>query len=669
MPRRAFPHDPSDEPPRPAARPRPRAWWFWLGAVLAGAALHGPLLVPTPKPLSRAELGLVAAAERALRSGDADFDYGAFFLKAEGVAGTSFDDRWRHITASLVETVQPFGGTRLETGVSNLMLVLFRDAHLARYRREEAGLAGFLVDQNPGGNCEAQTKLLVASLRAAKLELPPGTELGVEVFQDHAQAVLVRRRDRVVWNLLTGEQEAAPRSDVYRPAVLLAAYLRGLGRVPPVGDSSLLLLRAPRPPHLTGVAQPAPSFYTSSALQLPPSRVRFADGLPPETTEVAFPLLRKEADARGTAPIDKDVTFREAFVSGNDPRLLFPIDRVDGAFGLVGTTLVFRKREDADRYQAAKTNDARRAFLLELAEKQLRAELGGRAVELPPLAELVALPPATLDGLLARLQRIEWLLGLTEQAVDRTQRSPMVISALELRVPELSRTTRSLRQFSEDAGNEPEAFFSRFGSLDVVRRRRLIGFFVPRLQSAHVRALASALAEPGRVAVSSRAEALPRPSSAPVPIAEMEIELLSDDASGPPAATSAAQVSPVPPVPPTKPPTAVVDPLAVAPTDVLEPLPVGAFLDLVLSGLFSSGSGEEAMPVLHRWDRVASETLVRTVGQAPRGDCEDTLLRLRHAVKRPFEETTERWPTHLADAEKKIQELCARPVVRVPGGR
>lgn len=649
-----------DRPHPPGAKGR--AWTLWLGLVVVGAALHVPLLIERERPLSRGELQLVEQAERVLRrGGDKGFDYGRFFVQAEGAAGTSIEHRWQSIAAAVKETAQPYGGPRLETGVSNLMLVLFRDAHLARYRREEAGLSGFLFDRNAGGNCEAQTKLLVAAMRASEMALPEGTELGVEVFQDHAQAVLVRRRDRTVWNLLTGVQEGAPRGEVYRPAILLSAYLRGLGRVPPIADSALLLLRAPRPPHLAGVAGPAPSFYTSSTLRLPASRVRFAEGMPPESTEVPFPLLRKESDANNAAAMDKDITFREAFVSGNDPRLLFPIDRVDGSFGLVGTTLVFRRREDADAYQAAKTPEARRAYLLDLAEKQLRQELAGEALELPPMPKLARLPLADLDKLLARLQRVEWLLGLTEQAVDRTQRSPMVTAALELRLPALSRTTRSLRQFSEDAGSEPEAFFGRLGSFDPVSRRRLIGFFVPRLQSAHVRALASALAEPGRVALSARQDAPPPNAPAPIVFTEMDVDLLpslapSSSAQPSPDARpgSAARSSDPPPSP-----KAPVDPFAVPPSDVVEPLPVPAFLDLVLSGLFSSGTGEEAMPVLRRWDRATSDTLVHVLMQ--RGaDCDDALARLRHSVIRPFEETKQRPPSHLVDAEKKIADHCAK---------
>lgn len=646
---------------RPAGA-RGRAWTLWLVLVVTGAALHVPLLIKRERPLSRTELALVDQAERVLRrGGDKGFDYGRFFVQAEGAAGTSIEQRWTTIAAAVKETAQPYGGPRLETGVSNLMLVLFRDAHLARYRREEAGISGFLVDRNAGGNCEAQTKLVVAAMRASEMPLPEGFELGIEVFQDHAQAVLVRRRDRTIWNLLTGVQEGAPRGEVYRPTILLSAYLRGLGRVPPVADSALLLLRAPRPPHLAGVAGPAPSFYTSSTLRLPASRVRFAEGMPPESTEVPFPLLRKEADANSVAATEKEITFREAFVSGNDPRLLFPIDRVEGSFGLVGTTLVFRRREDADAYLVAKTPEARRAFLLDLAEKQLRQELAGAVLELPSLPKLGQLAFGDLDKLLARLQRLEWLLSLTEQAVDRTQRSPMVTAALELRLPELSRTTRSLRQFSEDADREPEAFFGRLGAFDPASRRRLIAFFVPRLQSAHVRALAAALAEPGRVALSTRQDAAPGNAPPPTVFTEMDVDLL-------PSTASAASTEPSPSARPVggpgqkdAPPAAkpANDPFVVPPSDVVEPLPVPAFLDLVLSGLFSSGTGEEAMPVLRRWDRAASDTLVRLVGQ--RGtDCDDTLARLRHSVLRPFEEASQKPPAHLVDAEKKIADHCAK---------
>ena len=253
----------SEAPSKPGRAARAAA--FWALVLFVGFLLHGPLLVQRPRPLSRTELALVSAAERALREGDEGFDYAAFFLKQEGAAGTPLEERWRSLAAAVDDASHPYGGPRLEAAISSILLVLFRDAHLARYRREQAGLSGFLVDQQAGGNCEAQTKLLVASLRASRVALPEGTELGVEVFQDHAQAVLVSRRDRRLWNLLSGEQETAPRGDVYRPAILLSAYLRGLGLEVPISDAKLLLLRGPRLASTgPGATAPAPSFFTTS---------------------------------------------------------------------------------------------------------------------------------------------------------------------------------------------------------------------------------------------------------------------------------------------------------------------------------------------------------------------------------------------------------------------
>jgi hypothetical protein len=671
---------------------------FWLVVVAAGAALHVPLLVPQPKPPSIAERSLVAQAEAVLRGGprvDEKLDYATFFLRAESADGPFEQAQWATLTGHLAETARPFGGPQLDTGVANMLLVLFRDAGLSHYRREAAGLSAFLSPpahaaegngksgaSSLGGNCEAQTKLLVASFRAAQFALPDGVELGVEVFQDHVQAVLVDRKKGTVWNLLTGEQGGPPKSDVYRPAILLAAYLRGLGRVPPVNESALLLLRAPRPPRQAGIAGPPPSFYTSSTLRLPAARVRFATELPPENTDVPFPLLHDASGRQTVTEIDKDVTYREAFVTHLDERLLFPIDRARGPFGVVGNSLVFRQRVDAEAYLALKTPGERRSFLFERAAQRLREELGDTPPELPSLRGVPALSEARLAMLLDKLQRLEWLLGLAEQGIDRSLRSSAVVSALELRVPELSRVAQSIRAFSEEAGKEPELFFGRLGALDPTRRRRLIAFFVPRLQSAHVRSLSQALAEPGRVAIDARPATTnapgPRPGVGQVTELEMEIELLPDENAAPRAALTvpggaaspASSPSATPSTHASAHPTGLVAPsdsaspapalvpaaLAVLPSEVPDPLPIQAFLDVILSGLFSSGTGDEALPVLRRWDQRASEALLARVER--QDDCFDTLARLRHSVLRPLAETETAVPRHLAELEKHLDRAC-----------
>jgi hypothetical protein len=664
---------------------------FWLIVVAAGAALHVPLLLPQPKPLSTTERSLIAEAEAVLRGGpavDAKLDYAAFFLRAEGAAGPFEQARWETLTSRLVETARPFGGPQLDTGVANVLLVLFRDAGLSRYRREAAGLSAFLSSssapasgQGPGkpderglgGNCEAQTKLLVAAFRATDLAMPAGVELGVEVFQDHVQAVLVDRQKGTVWNLLTGEQGGPPKSDVYRPAILLAAYLRGLGRVPPVNENALLVLRAPRPPRQAGIAGPPPSFYTSSTLRLPAARVRFATELPPETTDVPFPLLHDASGRQTATEIDKDVTYREAFVTHLDERLLFPIDRAEGPFGVVGNSLVFRQRVDAEAYLALQSPAERRSFLFERAAQRLREELGDTPPELPSLRVLPAFGEARLAALLDKLQRIEWLLGLAEQGIDRSLRSSAVVSALELRVPGLTRVAQSIRAFSEEAGREPELFFGRLGALDPARRKRLIAFFVPRLQSAHVRSLAQALSEPGRVAIDARAPLTqeapaPRGATATVTELEMEIELLPDENAAPRAVlvlpgglASGSVPSPRPTASASasaarEPPPIVPAALAVAASEVPDPLPIHAFLDVILSGLFSSGTGDEALPVLRRWDQRASEALLLRIDH--RDDCFDGLARLRHSVLRPLGETQTPVPRHLVELEKHLDRAC-----------
>ncbi|RYE86739.1 MAG: hypothetical protein EOO75_15345, partial [Myxococcales bacterium] len=238
---------------------RDRPWLRWALIVVAAVLVHGPVLRRPGRELSAAERGLVQVAREALRRGDEGLDYGGFFLHAEQAAGGPVEARWRQLGPALAERSRGGG----EEGISALVLALFRQANLGHYRREEARLSGLLAPAAAGGNCEAQTKLIVSALRAARPRLPDHHELGVEVFQDHVQAVLVDRRRGTLWNLLTGERDARPRADVYRPAVLLAAYLRGLEQDPPVAESRLLLARGPRPPAL----RRGWDFFTTSTLR------------------------------------------------------------------------------------------------------------------------------------------------------------------------------------------------------------------------------------------------------------------------------------------------------------------------------------------------------------------------------------------------------------------
>lgn len=617
---------------------RLRRWALWGLVLLAALLVHLPFLQKAARPLTASERALAAVARQALRSGDAGFDYGGFFLHAEGAAGGDIERRWRRLVGSLREQVGSLGGRHADSGIATMMLALFREAHLGRYHREEARLSGFFSD-DAGGNCEAQTKLLVASLRGSSMQLPDGKELGVEVFQDHVQAVLVDRRRKVLWNLLTGEEDAAPRSDVYRPAVLLAAYLRGLGERPPVAESELRLLRGPRPQ----VLHRGWGFFTTSTMKLPAAVARFAEGPVPERAEVPLPVARRPAEPLPPG-VDKVATWRDEYLRSNDPVQLFAMDRVDSPFGLIGPTVVFRHQEHAERYLALKTDPERRALLLALTEAQIRAELSTGLITVPPIEQIFHGSEASLIELLQRIRRVEQLVNLTENAVDRGRGGSMVAGELELRLPELGDSAASVRAFTADAAQEPARFFHRLSQLERPRRRALLAFFFPRFQSAQVKALAQAIGDPERVELVP-GESSPPPARAPLVFTDVDLIDVPLSAHLPPP-----PASPAPPAPSAAAPGPERSPA--------ETLSAGAYLDVVLSGLVSSGTAPEALPGLRRWTPAVSEQLAQlTPAGAP---CAEAHIHLAMSALRPFRELNLPPPAPLAEAERRLDRGCKK---------
>jgi hypothetical protein len=631
--------------------------------LVAAALLHLPLLQSAPKPLTPGERALAAIARQALLGGDRVFDYGGFFLHAEGAAGGSVERRWRGLATALREQLAPLGGRHADEGVGKMMLLLFREARMGKYRREEARMSGYFQEV-PGGNCEAQTKLLVSALRASTMTPPAGKELGVEVYQDHVQAVLVDRRRGTLWNLMTGEEDAKPRSDVYRPAVLLAAYLRGLGLRPPIPEGDLRLLRGPRPQAL----RRGWAFFTTSTMKLPAAVARFAEGPTPELAELPLPVPRRPDPPPSGS--DKAAVGRQEFLQDHDAMQLFAMDRIEAPVGLVGSTLVFRRPEQAERYLALASQAERRRLLLQLAEERLRTELTPGVPVLPPLEQLASWSETALTERLRRVERVEQLVAQAEISVDRGRSSSMVAGELELQLPELRRAGESVRTFAAEAARRPEGFVRGLSALDRPRRRALLSFLVPRFPSAQVKTLALALGDPAQVALVSGDQGPPLPAA--MPLAFTEVELLDTPAqlqallggpspggtTGGANATSAAGGSTPTggPVPPSGTSGIGGPTTRTKPADAA-PLAVGAYLDLVLSGLFSSGDAGDMMPILERWEAGFSEHLV----QMAAGDrCPETLVRLQMAAIRPLNEAGRPTPAHLEAVVRKLERLCKR---------
>jgi hypothetical protein len=619
----------------PTADGRWRRWLRWGLLLLAALLVHLPLLRSTLRPLTPGERALAEVARQALLQGDQGLDYGGFFLHAEGAAGAGVERRWRALAAALREQVGPLGARHAEEGIGKMMLLLFREAHLGKYHLEEARMSGYFQEE-AGGNCEAQTKLLVSALRASTMAPPDGKELAVEVYQDHVQAVLVDRRRGVLWNLMTGEEDAKPRSDVYRPAVLLAAYLRGLGLKPPIPERKLLLLQGPRPTAL----RKGWAFFTTSTMKLPAAVNRFAEGPPQPRAELPLPVPRRPSDPPPPGN-DKEATWRDEFLRDQNPLQLFAMDAVDSPFLLVNATLVFRQPEQARRYLELTSQAERRRWLLRLAEERLEKELTPEPPVLPSLERLAALPEAELTGRLTRIEKIEKIVALTELAVDRNRGNTLVAGELELHLPGLRQVGEGVRAFTTDIARRPGAFVRGLSAMDRSRRRMLLSFLVPRFPSAQVKELAQALGDPARVALVGGDQGAPLPPQAPISFTDVELlDVPAALALPPPPGAPSSPGSPTPPLP-------------AAPEAA--PLAVGAYLDLVLSGLFFSREADDALPILARWEASFSEHLVQTIAS---DRCIDTLNKLQMNAIKPLSDGKKTVPAHMEAAARRLERLC-----------
>lgn len=196
---------------------------------------------------ARAELESAAAAIQEGRRPELQMDLGAFFIESE-VANAGkitqgrylkFQRDWKQ-AAQLSQSAPTPGGS--EERLLAAIRPLFPD-YLKDYSRDQALLIDFL--QGNGGNCEAQTKLILSALQAAKRAPDAPGVVGVQVYADHVQPVLYDPATGLVTNLLTGSRVKGVEAPIYQPQLLLNAYLRGKGEASPLKDEQLLIADVP----------------------------------------------------------------------------------------------------------------------------------------------------------------------------------------------------------------------------------------------------------------------------------------------------------------------------------------------------------------------------------------------------------------------------------------
>lgn len=358
-------------------RPTVRAALLFALCAASSVGMHAGLLSRAKAPLHKTDAALVDEANRvmALRA-TGTMDLGTFFLRAERGDGNPLLARWAERKQELAR-IGADGRMPLRDRVEWIVADLFRHDALGEYVRDSSTMARFFEPPDRGGNCEAETKLVVSALVASGIDLSGELVLGVQVFDDHVQPVLVDKKDKSVWSLVDGQKQKDVTAPVFDPAILLHAYVTGLDRTPSVSPEELVLL-APRGGKK---GRASPGYVTDTKLAFPPAGVRHLAGeAPPRAT---LPLPNHPRDEKG-----EDDVYRTNALDGP----LAPIeDVVERERCLVFAAGLIRVRDPADaaEFNRLGSYTARAKFVLDLTTHVMQS----RKVPEEPIVEALRKKP------------------------------------------------------------------------------------------------------------------------------------------------------------------------------------------------------------------------------------------------------------------------------------
>ncbi|MBL7685217.1 MAG: hypothetical protein JNK65_04175, partial [Deltaproteobacteria bacterium] len=159
---------------------------------------------------------------------------------------------------------------------------------LDRYRRDFPQFGNFL--KNQGGNCVAETLLIVQGLRYLGIRFQEPEVLGIEVFDDHVQPVVYNRNTQESWCLLSGEVLSHPKGDIYAPQIVLQGILSDAGRIPSATEQAFLIAEGSGPRTYAVIS--TDQRQTMGMWPFPRSGIRFHEGPVPEVAVLPPPRLR-----------------------------------------------------------------------------------------------------------------------------------------------------------------------------------------------------------------------------------------------------------------------------------------------------------------------------------------------------------------------------------------
>jgi hypothetical protein len=351
---------------------------------------------------------------------------------------------------------------------------------LTDYKEELGRLTDGLDGQ--GGNCDTQTQAIVSAILDGKIKIPKPYVLGIQVYRRHAQPVLLNEETHEVLNLVTG---LAPKKMgiIYHPNLLLHAYLKGQGIVPPVSEEELIIWK----PSFWKPSFWKQSFFakkeaagkapeTNSLLQYPESEVELSDAPNPGRGEV--PVVSSDAPIpkRGIIPVpfqDEIQTLREPNSEGNhsininiaslvtgpdaDKNFLIQSGGLDFIFeskrinqdpedfwesGEIIYTIFFRHPWQLDHFNSLKNMEEKRSFIVDLTRMALRDFFKDKK-DLATLKSFLEDTPAFLaqrpfevnhvrrllensSKILANAESAYWKLGLAMHLLPTEDQTPLL---------------------------------------------------------------------------------------------------------------------------------------------------------------------------------------------------------------------------------------------------
>ena len=203
-----------------------------------------------------------------------DPQLGKFFLQSE-----MNNPEDGELVANWQKMISEYKPTNGNASVEDLVKNYLFGKYLQNYSRENAHLADFM--KGFGGNCEAETKMIVAGVAASGARLPEGFQLGVQSFTDHIQAVGYNKDTGEVMELLTGTIVPEVKAPIYHPYYLLDGYLRGQQASLSVSLDELLIVDSASDETGEGTT-------TNSVAQYRGGRGRFSSGSIPEYTALSY---------------------------------------------------------------------------------------------------------------------------------------------------------------------------------------------------------------------------------------------------------------------------------------------------------------------------------------------------------------------------------------------